>query len=207
MKKKVDCGERNFTSAFTLVEMLVALAVFSIIAITVSSVFRSGVRTWRAGNEWSEENQVARNVFRSISKELVNSVNYAPEMPFNGGEQRISFMTLLESHDAKQGTLRELKRVAYRYDAEEKTLKRFEAGKEEGFDIRKAREALIADGVESMNFSYAFKPVYEGEGYRWKSAWKDEKEIPRGVRIRMADFHTIVFIPVGTLGDESAFIQ
>ena len=60
---------------FTLVEMLVALTVFSIMALSVSAVFRSGVRTWRAGNEWSEENQAARSLLSRDT--LEKSVPYA----------------------------------------------------------------------------------------------------------------------------------
>jgi prepilin-type N-terminal cleavage/methylation domain-containing protein len=189
---------------FTLVELLIALSIFSIVAVGISSVFRSGLRTWRAGNQWSEENQGARNFFRIISKELQNSMNGSPEISFEGSAHEVSFLTLVDAYDPVVGSIRSLARVVYRHDAKKKTVKRIIAGLEAGFDIRKAKEVVVAENVSALDFTYAFAPIYENESIRWKSAWKDSKEIPRGIRIRMDGFRTSVFLPMGVLGDERA---
>ena len=186
-------------------EMLVALAIFSIIAVGVSSVFRSGIRTWSAGNGWSEENQAARTFFRVLSKELQNSVDYSPQVPFVGAAHEISFMTLLDTRDPKEGMGRALARVVYRHDAEKRQVEKFVAGREEGFDLRKAEPQGIIEGVETLDFRYSYKPVYESQGVRWERGWKNENTVPRGVRIQMDDFHTAVFVPTGVLWDELAF--
>lgn len=188
---------------FTLIEILVAITIFSIVALSVAAVFRSGLRTWSAGNEWSEENQNARNFFRVLSRELQNSVNQSPEMPFEGQAHEISFMTLLDARDPKEGVVRSLARVVYRYDAKERVIERLVAGKEEGFDARRAKAVPVAERIGALDLTYAFKPVYENENLRWKNEWSSLKEIPLGVRIRLDDFHTAVFVPTGRLGDEN----
>ncbi len=190
---------------FTLVEMLVALTIFSIVALSVSSIFRSGVRTWRAGNEWSEENQTFRTFFQTITKELQNSVNYSPEMPFEGTGREISFLTLEDRHDFKRGTALALVRVIYRYDAKKKKVDRMVSGQEQGFEARNAKLEGSMENIPSFEAAYAYKPIYENGPVRWKDEWRDEKTIPGGVRIKIGDFHTAVCIPAGILGDEDAF--
>ena len=205
MRRCVPPVNKNARSGgFTLVEMMVALTLFSIISISIYSVFRSGLNTWRAGNQWSEENQTARTFFRMISQELSNSVDYAPDYLFEGSDHSISFMTLLDTHKPGLDFFKELKRIRYDYDSQKKTLSRRVAGKEEGFDSHQAREVMTADGVSFLEFSYAFKAVYDYEGYRWKKEWKDIKKTPRGVHILWNDWRTTVFIPLGFLGDENA---
>ena len=190
-------------SGFTLVEMLVALTLFSILSLSVYSVFRSGLNVWRAGSQWSEENQTARTFFRMLSKELENSAEYSPDWPFEGTEYQVAFMTLQDVFGPQGRSRRELTHVSYAFDPRKKILIRRAAGKNEGFDLRKTREIITTAGLDAVDFSYAVKPFFEGEPTRWKKEWQEQKNIPRGVKIRFGSLRTAVFIPLGVLGDES----
>ena len=41
--------------------------------------------------------------------------------------------------------------------------------------------------------------------YDWKDEWEEKnvQNIPRGIRIRLGEFTKTVFIPTGTLGEET----
>ena len=199
-----DCVRLSHNrKGFTLVEMLVAFIIFSIISITVYSVFRSGLKTWTASSEWLEENQKARNFFSFVSRDLKNMVNYSKDMPFEGKEGEMTFMTIADSRaavgDEPPGRL---VKVSYGYDPDKKVALRRVAGQAEGFDGKLAKETELADEIEKFKLEYAYKPVYEAEKYRWKSDWKSKKNLPRGVRIQLNDLQTTVFIPSGVLGNE-----
>src|SRR4026208_1395059 len=97
---------------FTLIEMLVALAIFSVIAVSVQTVLRSGLRVWRAGNAATEAHQSARNFFNLLGRDPQNAIDYGEDAPFAGSAKRLSFMTLERDWTAPQ-RIAHLARVTY----------------------------------------------------------------------------------------------
>jgi len=187
----------------SLVEMLIALAIFSILAVSVSSIFRAGVKIWRAGELSMEKNQKVRNIFYTMGRDLKNAVAYSEDMPFEGAADKLSFMTVVPALAGPAGAGHdELARVVYYFDETKNTFNKKVAGRAQGFDEKAATEIEIDSGVESAHFQYVFKPAFEGDGYEWRDQWKSEKKIPRGVKITIDGLETAVFLPLGALGGE-----
>lgn len=212
----------NKKKGFTFIELIVAVAIFSIIAVSVYSVFRAGVRLWYRTNPLIQANQSTRFFFNTISSDLKNSVSYNAistglktfgsseerRANFEGGEQKISFMTLVDVSGAGALPHTELARVVYSFDRSKKTVKRAVATKAEGFSEDHANAADLLNDIDDKNFGfeYCYKMTSSPTeyDYEWKDAWSDEDrdkgKIPRGVKVKAGVYSKTIFIPTGRLG-------
>lgn len=196
-------------TGFTFIELLVAITIFSIIAVSIYSVFSVGVKLWYRTSPLIESNQSARFFFNTISSDLKNSVAYLKKgANFIGEDRKISFMTLVEVTAPSAPPHTELARVIYYFDRNKKTVKRAVATLREGFSEDYARASDILTGIDDKDFGFGYcyklgasKTEYE---YEWKDAWADEDKdagkIPRGIKVKAGDYTKIIFIPTGSLG-------
>ena len=76
-------------SGFTFIELLVAMLIFSIIAVSVYLSFNVGIRAWRKGEEGYKIRQGARYLLSSISRDMRNAVS-SKEIMFSGGADSVS---------------------------------------------------------------------------------------------------------------------
>ena len=199
--------------SFTLIELIIAITIFSIIAVSIFSVFRIGVKLWYRTTPLIQANQSGRFFFDTISSDLKNSVYYNKSgINFEGESQKISFMTLVNV--SGQGVLShtELARVIYYFDRTAKVVKRAVATMKEGLSEDYAKAADILNNIDSKDFGFEYcyklgsSPTeYD---YEWKGAWEDEDrdkgKIPRGIRIKVGEYSKTIFIPTGTLGGKDA---
>ena len=74
---------RNSKLAFTLVELLVAMAVLIVVTMSTMLVFRSVTQAWRSGQLRTERYQQARLLFDLFARELSSCVAN-PRYPFLG---------------------------------------------------------------------------------------------------------------------------
>ena len=205
--------KKNFNTAFTFIELLIALTIFSIIAASIYYTLNAGIKVWQRGNILIEENQRMRIFFDMISKDMINIVSFSG-IPSEWAEESISFHTIIDVSSAAKPH-RELVRRIYYFDAQKSELKRGRVIQKEDFDEKYVDEKVLLDNLEDISFEYAYE---SGEEYEWKDEWEfgDEDEgediIPRGVKIKVKlkngaedkekTFEKIVFIPIGELGKE-----
>jgi len=225
MTKKIDKRE-GFTlrqaQGFTFIELIIAITIFSIMAVSIYSVFRAGIRLWSGTNPLIQANQSIRYFFNTISADLKNSISYnavptglktfgsseEENANFEGEKQKISFMTLVEVSDARASTHTEPARVIYSFDRSKKAVKRAVATKAEGLSEPNAKAAEILNDidVEDFGFEYCYRLGASSTDYdyEWKDAWEDEDrdkgKIPRGVRVKAGTYSKTIFIPTGRLG-------
>jgi type II secretion system protein J len=218
--------EGRQAQGFTFIELIIAVTIFSVIAVSVYSVFSSGVRLWSRTNPLIQANQSTRYFFNTLSTDLKNSVSYNAISPvyktfgssdgaesanFEGEEQKISFMTLVDVSGTGALPHTELARVIYSFDRPNKTVKRAVAMKAEGLSESRAKAAEILNDIDDENFGFEYcyrlgaSPTdYD---YEWKDTWSDEDrdkgKIPRGVRVKAGTYSKTIFIPTGRLGGKS----
>jgi|GEM_PF-1371161 len=207
---------------FTFIELIIAITIFSIIAVSIYSVFRTGVRLWSGTNPLIQQNQSTRYFFNTISTDLKNSISYnaasqsiktfgsseEKNANFEGDKQKISFITLIDisAGDALPHT--ELARVVYSFDRSKKTVKRAVATKAEGLNEEYAKAANILSDIDDKDFGfeYCYKAASSPTeyDYEWKDTWSDEDrdkgKIPRGIRVKAGSHSKTIFIPTGKLG-------
>lgn len=209
---------------FTFIELIIAVTIFAIIAVSIYSTFSAGIRMWLKTSPMIDENRGLRMFFNTISADLKRAVayydnsaaltkpgfgqEYEGELNFAGAPRRISFMTIVRVSDPELGLRAEPAKVIYLYDISDRAVKRLVATKAEGLDEDNAKsvDMLINIDEKDFSFEYCYKNMISNSDYEyeWKDAWKDEnaRTIPRGVRVRAGEFERTVFIPTGVLGEE-----
>ena len=209
---------------FTFIELIVAVTIFSIIAVSIYSTFNAGIRIWLRTSPMIEENQALRVFFNTVSSDLKNAVayydnsatlvkpgfgqEYEGETNFSGSPGRISFIAIVGISDPDTGMREEPARITYIYDKNAKTVKRLIATRSEGLNEDNTKGVDMLSGIEEKDFGfeYCYKKMISNTEYEyeWKDAWEDKnvQNIPRGVRIRAGEFKKTVFIPTGLLGEE-----
>jgi len=209
---------------FTFIELIIAVTIFAIIAVSIYSTFNAGIRIWLKTSPMIEANQALRVFFGTISLDLKNAVayhsaaqvltkpgfgqDYEGNINFEGKPDRFSFITIISVSDPDTGSSEEPARVTYIYDKGKKVIKRLVATKREGLDEARAKSFEMLSGVEEKDFGfeYCYKSMTSNTDYEyeWKDSWgeKNVLKIPRGVRVRALGFRKTIFIPAGTLGDE-----
>jgi general secretion pathway protein J len=187
---------------FTLIEMLVSVAIFSVIAVAVYSAFAGGVGAWRSAQEFSSTYQTARLVLEDMARELKNSVTLdGPD--FVGERQRLSFLTVGQPPAAKRPPAEtRITRVTYevRRDRASATssLVRVEAAHGDG--SQRDETELVVGPVSRFELLYTYKDE-RGQVVPWRDAWRVSDAVPLGVKITLVvgetRFTKLVFVPHG----------
>lgn len=205
--------------AFTFIELIIAVTIFSVIAVSVYSVFWAGLRTWRMTSPAIESNQKLRFFFDLISKDLKSSLGYYPsdysdkeKVNFKGDAKRISFWALADVQGQDNAVRTEPARIAYYLDTTDSSdvkIMRNIATRAEGFKETPERSEQVFSGIKESDFSfeYCYKEPNLNPAdpytYEWAGEWltkeSEFEKIPRGVRIRVRQDTKTVFIPTGEL--------
>jgi prepilin-type N-terminal cleavage/methylation domain-containing protein len=213
---------------FSLMELLLAVAIFSVIALCLYSTFSGGIRIWRRQEEALRSSQGVRMALDAMSRELKGAMNYsapknnpslsadltAEKYPvFSGSDNTLAFVTaaagkiekvtyFFENSSGSAGALK--KRVAFQAD---------------GFNEDTEKADTIISGVNAVLFEYAYTPEKAGDPLVWQNSWNQDK-LPQDVRITLTMqprqekkgifgqetkkkeeiFRKTIFIPVGIPG-------
>lgn len=186
---KIKKNSRDFLKAFTLIEMLLAMTIFSFIALGIATSFFSGVKLWsRAKTSDFWRNDVILS-FEALSSKLRQSLNI-PLIGFEGSPQEISFPALSGNT---------IVRISYYFDVGKKSLIRKEARLK---DILEEKEEISKRSTLSLDeFSVQYLYINpETKKYEWKTSWKKEEGIFIAVKFNGKAhnelFQKTVFIPV-----------
>ena len=198
-------------AAFTFIELLISMTIFSIIAVTIYYTLNTGIRVWRKGNNVVGQNQELRLFFTDIATDLRNAVFFSgSETRWDGHE--MAFMTL-ENVSYGDETIREMVKVVYEFSEPQGRLTRKKASLKEGFNEMFAEEQRLLDDVREFSIEYCYEGAFGGGEYFWSPEWEFEDKIPRGVKIKILlestkdypslDFENIYLVPLGELGSEA----
>lgn len=177
--------------AFTLIETILAVTIFSFIAVGISTSFFSGMKLWgRAINTDYWRNNILLD-FESISSELRQSVN-VPDIGFSGDVKSVSFPTISGNNIVK---------ITYSFDPLKKTIVRSEAGLK---DVLAERISGYSPGksilsMDEFSVKYLQRDVVKGTS-EWKSEWDKEDGIFTAIKFTLKthdeEFNKTVFIPI-----------
>lgn len=176
--------------AFTLIEVVVALTIFSIVAVGLGTSFLSGIKLWDKANESFSAGEV-QFFLEVFARDLCQSINLA-QVGFSGTKEAVSFPALVSGRAVK---------VTYSFERDGKKIFRRTANLKDALSGDNAakydkEESLQLDSCELSYFYYDT----EKEEYSWTDAWDKKNGIFLGVRINAAyegnEFTKTVFIPV-----------
>lgn len=202
---------------FTLLELLIGLAIFSLVATGIYSALSMGIRSWRRVEESTERTQELRAVMERISQDLRNAfpswgIKETLWGPFLGDSSEMTFPTMKLTQNPED--LKKRWQIGMvRYALEGKKLKRWMKidlqQDSEGSPVWENPE-VWAEGISSISFQYAIR---QEESLGWKGRWvlsrKEEStpaEIPRMVKVSLdlgaEQVVTQVELPLGALVGE-----
>lgn len=164
---------------FTLVEVLISLAILAMIVASTFTIFRSASKSWQKGEVRSERYQNARSAISRISAEISQAVINSNELcKFTGDKNKVSFFSFVSTSSG----IFELSEVEYWLDSSKKLLMRnYEIDPDYDFTTY-SHSDVLSDNIAELEFSYF-------DGTLWKDVWISDQDLgvglPKAVKIRV----------------------
>jgi type II secretion system protein J len=198
----------NPRRGFTFLELLIAVTIFSIVAVAIYSSFNVGIRAWGKTEGSYKIRQEARHSLDTMGRELRCAVKLTLKDPagaeidsFEGSSAKISFW-----RPTKEG----VSKVTYLFDKEARALYYISQPYKEALAGAEGVKSLLASGVSDLKVKYAY---LDGDDVVWQDGWKDKDHgIPMGVKAALSydtdngqtvEFDDTVFVPTGVIKDVS----
>lgn len=170
----------NKGSSLTLIELLVALSIFSLVSMGVYSVFSTAVNTHKRLREYTKLYPQIRITLEEISHDLKNAFSYSKKKSyFQGEEKNISFMSL----SSVWNKMERKNTICYiTYTFENHALKRLKAlGRQSLSPKVLGPSEVLIENINDINFYYGKR---EEENYSWQRQWA-ENFLPSAVMIEI----------------------
>lgn len=175
------------SKAFTLIEILLVTALFSLCALAIFRTFASGVRLWEHAQRFSIQEDIS--IFMDkLSEDLRNGFSYSG-IKFNGMETQVSFPAFVtveadeRSSRAKEGMIDQIGAVKYYLDYEEHKLYRSQANYSQALKGKFGAPRVIVSAVDGIRFRYYYPDKKGLQAYA-----KAQDAIPSGVFVEVK-FH------------------
>ncbi len=176
---------------FTLLELLVAITLFGLIAVMLLAGLRFGTRAWEAGvasADRAAEIHLAQSFLRrELSQARGADRRQGQEEPaFEGTREAVHFIAPLPDHVGVSGLYRLSVYVAG--EPGEKRLvtswRMMRTDAEAEATEAEAGETVLLDRIEDAEFSYLGREDEDAPSH-WQDSWQDEEGLPALVRIRI----------------------
>jgi len=175
-------------TGFSLLELMVVVAIVGLVVSVVVACFSGGIRVWESARILTHVEQEAYFGVENIRRDIANTFRFKG-IKFQGSENDMSFPAVIEVSDGEGGVQSRIGTVKYFFNASDKTLMRlfwpYPASEES------AVSELIAS-VESASFRYREEAPADAAG--WIEAWSQPTSFPSAVSIelKMPDMQNIV---------------
>ncbi len=164
---------------FTLVEVLIALAILAMIVVSTFTIFRSASKSWQKGETRSERYQNARNAIYRISTEISQAViNSNSLCKFTGDKNKVSFISFVST---ESGAF-ELGELEFWLDGAGRLLMRNDDVDPDYDFTTYDHSDVLSENVSELEFSYF-------DGAVWTDAWNSDQALgvglPKAVKIKI----------------------
>ena|GEM_PF-1325631 len=198
-------------NGFTIVELLLAAAIMSMISLAFISSFGAGLRAFDRVQAFGGSRANVSLFLEEFERDLRNTFAFSG-IRFQGDAQSMSFAAAGTKLDEDGNTFTVLEKRSYEFDSSQKAL----ISQQE--DFAPAVVSAVEEGtrteqiapiklVEFQYYSYR-KEIQDGEvkiETGWQGTWADEEVVPKGVKITLTfddggeevSLARTVFIPAG----------
>ena len=204
MSKKLTfpLSHRLTCKGFTLIEILIAVAIVSLILTIIYASYASSIDTMNYTREKMEALSMTRLILSRMSDELTSSFfsKDSEDVMFSGQEGKIDFISSSHERIFKDSKEYDLSEIGYFTEAPEEgeslCLWRREDRTPDDDVLEGGEKEKLMEGLEGTEFKY-----YDGE--EWRLEWDSEEEsgLPQAVRVTLKfpnkKLSTIAFIPLG----------
>lgn len=191
--EKAIVREHRCLTGFTLVELLLAASIFSVIVLSIYSAFQTGILSYRKADAAFGLLQEARLILYRMELDLKNSFAYTKENSrFQGTQGNMDFFSLTDTFSEGQ-VFSNLSRI--KYELASGILKRvYYKGKSILEETGNGEDQELSSDVKGISFQYAYATNNPAEPYGWQSFWPkkenesdltQQKAIPLAVKIEL----------------------
>jgi len=177
-------------AGFTLVEVLVALALFSLLASLLFNNVRFGLKAWQTGSAQGEllaRSSAAQDVMRRLIGNaypmLVGSGGNDPSIDFEGTQETMSFLGDAPVVTGGAGRFRFKLFPERKQDQTNLVLSSAPELANPQDTSMTTNSVLVAD-IDRVEFSYSQGGA--GSETKWSNSWSRLRELPMLVRVRVA---------------------
>ena len=207
-----DFGFIKNSRGLTLVELLIAITIFAILGVGLSSHLRGATVAWRRAVEQTETSQQLRVTADQLERDLVNATlfdgggQWTPEALF--GHQQVQCYTKQPGlHENDPASVRY---VAYALDADGALTREILTSQEAHAGSTVREPDVLLRGVASFAVRYAVSEPGQGGAstLSWRDAWEEAGRLPALVEVQLElsggtsaprRMHRVIHIPSGTL--------
>ena len=183
---------------FTLLEILIAMTILSLIAVIIGASLRLGIRAWERGEADIEGSQNIRFFVERLSQQIKSAYPYQMQID---GEKAIAFQGKSDSIFFVASSVRDneggLKWFSYFVKDGSLTV-------QEGIlPDKKVMEKISENGeVLDLNISGLKFEYFSSEKKEWKQSWDSKTELPGAVKIEAGRMPPIVVSVPSGMKDE-----
>lgn len=175
MKRLISTHETQATpshglAGFTLMELLVAVTLLSIVMSSVYSLTNSTLAAWRSVESGVDIHLEARSVMTSFSHEYNNIAGRAAHL-FEGDDSSIVMFVIAQPLDLEQGEGPRLMRVEYSYNRSKRSIEREEALVEAALPLPNAEGDAIEPGRIKLDRPYKATVANNVSYFRLRYVW------------------------------------
>ncbi len=182
---------------FTMLELLVAVALTAVMITVVAGAFAAGLRVWQRASQQGGTYQDAVMALEWIQKDICNTVPFRL-VPFRGSDSRVEIPSIVavsrpEGRQDQPGSIR------YEFSAATRRLERVTRTFSIPEGEKEVREVILGK-VESIRFSYADRGP-DGKGpLSWAGIWPPGTNTPIAINLHLhsppsVDFERIMVMP------------
>lgn len=188
---------RRPSPGFTLLELLIGLALVGLILSLVFAGLRLGTRSWDAGEQRMAESSGRAQLLAFLRVALEQAYPYrwqdggATHAAFFGLPDALAFVGPLPNHAGLGGRYLVVLRLEEGEEGQDLVLRWRppEAGARDFSDLDEAPRVVLAKSVQGLEFAY-FGSAGEAEAPAWGDQWNQREALPRLVRLRILPGHT-----------------
>jgi prepilin-type N-terminal cleavage/methylation domain-containing protein len=201
----ISAGKKHLVpseAGFTLLEMLIAVTLVAMMALSLWAVFRISIRSWSRGTEFIDANQHHRSILDLVRKQMASTYGvfspadpqrgFASNLIFNGAEDSLRFISINSLHFQESPGLT---LVSYEVDRDssgdfsliEKESRYLGQLPDEELFAGQSKPTTIFNNLTSCIFEY-FDPGGGDLPSQWVRDWdgQNQRRLPTAISITMS---------------------